>query len=433
MFTLRESMLPFRRRGPILRVGALFLATMLLGACGLIEPILNGLAAVCDQELLIVNKYDDTNDGICTADDCSLREAVITSNDCEGTQTIRIPNGTYRLRIEGQNEMESARGNLNIRDAVIIEGLRNPVIDGTGIDNVFEISLPSASEEVHISNVTIRNGSGSYGGGIFNRRGELFLLDAEIRSNSASFSGGGIFATWGAIDIRRSTIADNTAPGDGGGIFISTGATLHFYDGSVLEDNRTTDGYSGGGLFNHSATLSRLEDVRIQNNTSSGLGGGLYNDGLLSVQRSHIEGNSASTLGGGIATTSAGFEMDASQIVNNQANSGGGIAIQPGGFDPATQVIIQSSVFNGNVADHGGGQVFNAAGVDLRLHDSDLISGRSEVGGGILQPRQSVCRRDGLDRQPGKCHGWGGRERWLRELLRDHDRPQPARGRLRPF
>ncbi len=213
--------------------------------------------------------------------------------------------------------------------------------------------------------------------------GELFLLDTEIRANSASSSGGGIYASHGALDIRRSTIADNTAGGDGGGIFISTGASLHLYDGSILENNRTLDGYSGGGLFNQSAALSRIEDVRIQNNTSSGLGGGLYNDGLLSVQRSRIEGNSATTLGGGIATTSAGFEMEASQLVGNQAHTGGGLAVQPGGASPATPVQIQSTLFDQNRTSFDGGQIFSAAGVDLRIHDSDFLNGRARYGGAV--------------------------------------------------
>ena len=288
----------------------LFLLPLLLCGCGLLQPFTDALAAACEQDLLIVNKFDDTNDGLCTADDCSLREAVITSNDCEGTQTIRIPNGTYYLTIEGQNETESERGDLNLRDAVIIEGLSNPVIDGSGIDRVISINLPHTTDEAKLSNLTIRNGSGGPGAGIFNIQGELFLLDTEVRSNSSSSSGGGIYATSGALDIRRSTIAGNTADGDGGGMFVSTGASLHLYDNSVLEQNHTLEGYSGGGLFNQSGMLSVIEDASLQGNTSSGLGGGIYNDGLLSVSRSRIADNRTETLGGGIATTSAGFAMD---------------------------------------------------------------------------------------------------------------------------
>ncbi len=149
----------------------LVLGAFFLSGCGLLDIFGRAVAAICEQELLIPTKFEDTNDGVCTPDDCSLREAVITSNNCEGTQTIRIPNGTYRLTIEGQNEIESARGSLDIRDAVIIEGLRNPVIDGNGIDSVFTMFLPSASDEVHISNLTIRNGSGRLRRGDLQQRG----------------------------------------------------------------------------------------------------------------------------------------------------------------------------------------------------------------------------------------------------------------------
>ncbi len=55
---------------PVLLLSWLALA---LAACG------GGGAPVCGAEY-IVNKTADTNDGACSADDCSLREAVINTN-----------------------------------------------------------------------------------------------------------------------------------------------------------------------------------------------------------------------------------------------------------------------------------------------------------------------------------------------------------------
>jgi hypothetical protein len=42
------------------------LAAFLLGACGLLEPFADALAAACEQEQFVVTKTTDANDGICT-------------------------------------------------------------------------------------------------------------------------------------------------------------------------------------------------------------------------------------------------------------------------------------------------------------------------------------------------------------------------------
>jgi CSLREA domain-containing protein len=44
----------------------------------------------CSTLTITVTKTADTNDGVCSAADCSLREAVIMSNTCVGTQSIEI-------------------------------------------------------------------------------------------------------------------------------------------------------------------------------------------------------------------------------------------------------------------------------------------------------------------------------------------------------
>ncbi len=48
-----------------------------------------------------VTKTADTNDGVCDASDCSLREAVDNANACAGAQTIKLPAGAYTLTLVG--------------------------------------------------------------------------------------------------------------------------------------------------------------------------------------------------------------------------------------------------------------------------------------------------------------------------------------------
>ena len=42
-----------------------------------------------------VTKPDDTDDGVCSPGDCSLREAVANANACPGNQTINLPADGY--------------------------------------------------------------------------------------------------------------------------------------------------------------------------------------------------------------------------------------------------------------------------------------------------------------------------------------------------
>jgi hypothetical protein len=108
----------------------------------------------------------------------------------------------------------------------------------------------------------------------------------------------------------------------------------------------------GGGIFNQSGTLL-LNGVAISGNSSDQGGGGLANNGVVTISRSTISGNSASA-GGGI-TGLGSFTIWDSTISGNTALTGialgGGIRV--GGF-----VDLINSTVAGNAAGDGGG-IFN--------------------------------------------------------------------------
>jgi predicted outer membrane repeat protein len=139
----------------------------------------------------------------------------------------------------------------------------------------------------------------------------------------------------------------------------------------AIVNTLTTDGsgqtitVSGGGtyqvlLVNVGATLN-LNDLTIADGYASsppsgvGRGGGIRNDGTLTVTNSTFSGNSASYVGGGIYSggalpgTSAGaLTVTNSTFSGNSAQYGGGI------FGPGT---VTNSTFSGNSASFlfGGG------------------------------------------------------------------------------
>jgi CSLREA domain-containing protein len=99
---------------------------------------------------------------------CSLRAAIVAANTntavggCPAgsatvTDTIVLPCGTYTLGIAGADEDANASGDLDIAGDLILTGAgaRTTIIDGGGIDRVFEIRTGT----VTISDVTIRGGA----------------------------------------------------------------------------------------------------------------------------------------------------------------------------------------------------------------------------------------------------------------------------------
>src|SRR3989475_8330214 len=89
---------------------------------------------------------------------CTLRAAIQEANAHTGADTIMVPAGTYLLTIPGRGEDMAATGDLDIRDDVTITGAGadRTIVDGNGIDRVFEIVNSAAV--VAMSSLTIRNG-----------------------------------------------------------------------------------------------------------------------------------------------------------------------------------------------------------------------------------------------------------------------------------
>src|SRR5207247_1214399 len=72
-------------------------------------------------------------DGVCAtaAGFCTLRAAVMETNSLPGADTVSIPAGTYRLTRNGGDEDAAATGDLDILDALTIQGAGSGT---TGID-----------------------------------------------------------------------------------------------------------------------------------------------------------------------------------------------------------------------------------------------------------------------------------------------------------
>lgn len=205
---------------------------------------------------------------------CSLREAIWAANHdlvlqapgCavgSGTDEITVPSGTYNLTIPGAGEQGNATGDLDITAPATIQrsGSGSAVVDGKGLDRVFEINTPGGAS-VTISDLLIQGGNaaaGTNGGGILNTAGVLNLSGSTLANNTASNYGGGIETRPGATsNLVNTTVSGNGANIDGGGID-NTGATTTLLNVTVTGNTADADGNNtgqGGGVGNFGATTT---------------------------------------------------------------------------------------------------------------------------------------------------------------------------------
>jgi hypothetical protein len=356
---------------------ALVLTTVAIfnSGCGLIDTISRALAGYCGMPEWVVTRFDDpARGGLCTADDCSLRKAVTASNACPGTQTIRLPAGTYLLSLTDTDEDGNRTGDLDVTDSVNIISDGEAVIDGGGLDRVLDIFSPAHAT---LTSITITNGSWVDGGGIRNA-GTLTMLGGAIRGNSGR-RGGGLF-NLGTAELDSVIIQDNLIDrGSGGGIFNQGDLTI---TGGMLSGNSAPGG-DGGGIYNEAGIT--LTGVTLRGNEAH-RGGGMFTAGTATLEDVTFEANSMDRLpggaseeawGGGIYNTGS-LTMTGGSVKGNGASYGGGIAnVSPG------TLSLQGVLLEGNLADVEGGGLFNSGGTIEAVWSSFIRNESSGAGGAI--------------------------------------------------
>ncbi len=281
----------------------------------------------------IVTILDDEDDGNLAANDISLREAIVYSQDGS--------------KVSFDNSLKNkiillTRGELSIDKNLTIQGFDNGqlTIDGNNKSRVFNVNNNlEQSVDVTLENLTITGGNArnQNGGGIRNEE-NLTINDSIITSNSASLGGGVHSYLYNPDEYNSATTINNT----------------------VVSNNSAKDG--GGGIYHESNTFGgNLLDSLILNassvtsNSSDGVGGGVYNDfGGIKIDSSTIDQNTASDSGGGIYQADGAVKINDSTISNNQADYGGGF--YSSGFDSDSAFV--NSTISGNTARFNGGGIF---------------------------------------------------------------------------
>jgi predicted outer membrane repeat protein len=231
-------------------------------------------------------------------------------------------------------------------------------LDGAGSGPV--VTVP-ASVTAELRRVGISNGYGQDGGGIWNW-GTLALTDCAITNNRTNGQGGGIFNGGTAmLTLTACTVTNNRAL-YGGGISNPSSGTVRLERDSRVAGNQATNG--GGGIFNQ-GTLTLSESVVTENIANDGGGISNLNSSSSFTLRngSTVSANEAAVNGGGIQNFVGTVTLeDTSRVAGNRARTGGGIFTE-GGAARVTlhgESIVTDNDASPDFADSGGG-IFNSS------------------------------------------------------------------------
>jgi len=123
--------------------------------------------------------------------------------------TVLVDNGTYTENINFLGKAITVQS---------VYGTTSTIIDGNARGSVVTFGSGEGTSSV-LSGFTIRNGSASYGGGIYCGSSSPTITNCTISGNSASNGGGGIYCDFSSPVITNCTISRNSAFEDGGGIY----------------------------------------------------------------------------------------------------------------------------------------------------------------------------------------------------------------------
>jgi hypothetical protein len=189
-------------------------------------------------------------------------------------------------------------------------------------------------------------------------------------------------------DSLRQAMADVC---DGGLVTFDSslaGQTISLSSELTINKNITIDGSAASGVaisgnnsvrvFTvNSGVTAELKSLTVQDGNVSGNGGGIYNDGTLTITSSKIQSNTASGNGGGIYNSTTGtLNIIRSAVNNNTSNNVGG-----GVYSDKT-VSVTDSTFSNNTVSGGSGSsggIANGGLGDLTVVNSTFYNNTASI------------------------------------------------------
>jgi uncharacterized repeat protein (TIGR01451 family) len=218
-------------------------------------------------------------------------------------------------------------------------------VSGNDAGRVFRVDARGGPDQIAatVSGLTIRDGIGGYGGGLWNDEC-LTLANVALYGNEAYTRGGGMYNVEGSSMLTDVLFGSNQASAGGGMCNESGNPTL---TNVIFAGNRAPG--SGGGMCNETGNPT-LTSVIFAGNWAGWYGGGMYNDHSRPI------------------LTNVTFS-------GNRADSGGG-----GMYNETGDPTIQNSILWGNSATSGADQIENGSSTPTIAHSDIQASGGSGAG-----------------------------------------------------
>lgn len=196
----------------------------------------------------------------------------------------------------------------------------------------------------------------------------------------------GVSTTITGVTIRYGKTLQNVHPdGAGGGILNQGTLTLTH---SIVFSNTAEN--EGGGLYNGAGSMAYIADTTFSDNSTDGLGGGMTGrqDVILNVSNSTFLGNKGPNGGGGIYLLNTKgkdhgsiLNIAGSTFTSNQIG-----AIRISGYCTTT---ITGSTFQSNTTTSGGSGISNSYFSHLTISDSTFEGNQAGSGGGVKNEQNS--------------------------------------------
>jgi hypothetical protein len=212
------------------------------------------------------------SDGVCTNDECSLQEALLASNANPDANTI-----FFRRDVRGSITTQFTNGFSITQPVTIVgPGARILSVNGGNAARIFNVSGPN----VTISGLTLTSG-------------RVFAANGAAVQNT------------GGLTLVNCSLTNHTATAS------------------------TTSGGLGGAIYNASGATLALLGCTLRGNSAGQFGGGVYNEGALTVTNCTFAFNTA-LRGGGLMSRAndaqSSMLLRNSTIANNSATDGAATA-----------------------------------------------------------------------------------------------------------
>ena len=250
-------------------------------------------------------------------------------------------------------------GAFSVTKNVTLQGAdkTTTILDGGGTDLPINVSAAGdAGNKVYIKDLTVQNGSGGAGGGIFiGTESFAEVSDCIIKDNTASLGGGGL-DNGGTTVVSNTTFSANTCThaSNGGGAIWNMETTGNLtLNNCTFTDNTAT--FNGGVAYNKGVLTSN--DCTYTANVATGNNGGVFYNASKSelfVNGGVLSGNSAKTGGVIYNDGTAKATFDGISATDNSAQTYGGVFRYWTNSDGGYVRVYNSHIYGNHITNTSG-------------------------------------------------------------------------------